>query len=149
LRWSGCAPARIQDEWLEQRQPGSRVQVIKIDAEGAEENALLACRRIIARDRPIIYCEISERALERFGSSVGRVQAFLRSFGYEFFRNTGARNSSNDEFVLASLDSLADGGGFFDVLAIHPDSPRHPKRTTDAPPRFIRRALDSLKALLT
>jgi FkbM family methyltransferase len=38
------------------RQP---VQLIKVDVEGAEYNALLGCRRLIARDHPVIVTEFS------------------------------------------------------------------------------------------
>ncbi len=56
--------------------------------------------------------------LARFGVTVAELDAFLRSFGYRFYRNTGERNSGHDRFEQTELATLAEGGNFFDLLAL-------------------------------
>ena len=54
-----------------------RVQFIKIDVEGMEEQVLAGAAKLIARDRPILYFEVLE--IERLESS----RAMLTKLGYE------------------------------------------------------------------
>lgn len=103
---------------------GRRVDVLKIDVEGMEFSVLRTAQDILSRDRPILYVEISENQLTRNETSPTEIEQLLRGFKYLFFRNVGDRNSAHDGFVLRRLDSLADGGPSFDLLAI-PDS--HPR----------------------
>ena len=95
-----------------------RVAAIKVDVEGMELSVLRSAERMIDRDRPILYVEMAAGQMARYGVALSDVEAFLRPYGYRFFRNIGERNSSNDAFVLTKLANLAEGGGFYDVLAI-------------------------------
>jgi FkbM family methyltransferase len=97
---------------------GRRVAVIKIDVEGMELSVLRSAQRMIELDRPVLYFEVVADQMARFGFTARDVEAFLRPFEYRLFRNIGERNSTNDAFTLAELQTLAEGGGFFDVLAI-------------------------------
>jgi hypothetical protein len=57
----------------------------------------------------------------------GRVTATcfnVSTHDYRLFRNVGERNANHDNFVVAELTSLQEGGEFFDVLAIHRDDHR-------------------------
>ena len=60
-------------------------------------------------------------------TSVDDIDRFLQAFGYHYFRNVGERNSDNDSFRIARIRSLAEGGDFFDLLAVHPRDPRYPR----------------------
>lgn len=42
------------------------------------------------------------------------------NLGTSFFRNVGERSSSNDQFTMVRLDNLAQGGSYFNLLAVHP-----------------------------
>ncbi len=103
---------------------GRRAAVVKIDVEGMELSVLRSARRVIERDRPILYFEVVVEQMARFGINRGDIEAFLRPYDDRFFRNVGERNSTNDEFPLAELQSHSEGGAFFDVLAVPRDSAR-------------------------
>jgi FkbM family methyltransferase len=90
---------------------------IKIDIEGLEVWALKNAK-VVQKENPIIYAEISEHQFARYKSTVQEIDDFLRTCGYKFFRNIGERNAGNDFFRPAELARLKDGGSFFDVLAI-------------------------------
>lgn len=98
-------------------------RVVKIDLEGFEVFALSGAQGLLAT-RPIIYAEVAEVLLQRCGSAVDQLDAMLASHGYRYFRNVGERNAAHDEFVVAELPTLAAGGEFFDVLAVHRDDAR-------------------------
>ena len=91
---------------------------IKIDVEGMEARILRSIAPILDRCRPKLYVEIAPDFLARHGDSVAGVDAFLRSFGYRFFRNTGQRNSANNRYVKTELATLEEGGVFYDLLAL-------------------------------
>jgi FkbM family methyltransferase len=117
------------DSWWAAQQGGAAgsVQIMKIDTEGMELKVLRSAQNVIARNLPIIYAEISYDQLARQGDRISDIEAFLKRFGYHLFVNEGERNSTNDSFRIRRLWKLAHGGSFFDVLAVHPDSPRHPR----------------------
>lgn len=107
------------DEWHSHHASGFPIHLIKIDVEGAEMEVIQSCSHLIGFYYPILYIEINETALERTNSSSLEIERILKGFGYEFFKNIGQRNSINDNFNLKKLDSLQQGGEFFDLLAIH------------------------------
>jgi len=109
------------DEWF--KNSGLReINFLKIDVEGAELDVLRSSEEIIKRFKPILYIEVCNDQLGRFSNSVKELEDFLINMGYCFFKNTGKRNSSNDNFRLESINTLAEGGYLFDVLAVHKSS---------------------------
>jgi FkbM family methyltransferase len=97
------------------------VAVIKIDVEGMELAVLRSAERTIARDRPILYVEISIAQMARYGVVLPEVAAFLAPYDYRCFRNVGDRNSTHDAFELVELGDLHEGGEFYDLLAVPAD----------------------------
>jgi FkbM family methyltransferase len=61
---------------------GSRVDVIKIDVEGAELLVLKGAGDTLDRFHPVVAVELSEVQLKNMGSSSAQVLEFLRSHGY-------------------------------------------------------------------
>lgn len=116
------------DVWHEENHKEVPIHFIKIDVEGAEVSVLRSGHRLIEKYLPILYVELNETALGRFGKGIDDVDQLLRSYGYHFFRNIGLRNSDNDLFEIQKLENLKEGGIFFDVLAIHSSSQKYPKQ---------------------
>lgn len=56
--------------------------LVKIDVEGYELNALRGMARTIAAHKPLIYCEINRGALEAQNTSPEELIAYITSFGY-------------------------------------------------------------------
>jgi hypothetical protein len=96
----------------------ARFDFLKVDIEGMEWFVLQALAPAITRHRPKLYIEVVAEQIARFGISVSDLDGFLRAFGYRFYRNTGERNSANDRYIKTELSSLAEGGAFFDLLAL-------------------------------
>jgi FkbM family methyltransferase len=96
----------------------TRAAVVKIDVEGMELSVLQSAEQTIARDRPVLYVEIADEQLARYGTTPDDIEIFLRRFDYRFFRNVGDRNSTHDRFEIRELAALRDGGAFYDVLAV-------------------------------
>ena len=106
------------DEWLAGRPDLDRIDVVKVDVEGAELHVLRACAHTLATHRPVVYLEVNSEALARFGVTPRDVGKHLADLGYRFFRNAGDRNSAHDRFRIVPLDAVEAGGEFYDVLAI-------------------------------
>ena len=118
------APVVSLDAWHEVGGANLKVHLLKVDVEGAELAVLNSARKLIVSSRPMLYIEINQAALARFNVKIGQIEEFLRTLGYELFRNIGERNSANDVFRMKRIDKLESEGRFFDVLAIHRECPR-------------------------
>ena len=115
------------DNWHDQQNRENQIQLIKIDVEGAELNVLNACQKLIQKYKPILYIEINRVALTRFNNTYMDMENILTRFGYHYFRNIGERNSNNDMFEISFLNTIEQGGDFFDLLAVHPTDVRYPR----------------------
>jgi FkbM family methyltransferase len=74
------------DDWAERTGP-ERVDLIKIDVEGAELGVIQGARRLLSRHRPALLIEINNRPRrpELFGYTIDDLLAELRELGYEQF----------------------------------------------------------------
>lgn len=61
-----------------------RVDVIKIDAEGAEELVLRGAKRVLTAMRPVVIFEVNPETSARFGLSPYGARDLLEGLGYEF-----------------------------------------------------------------
>jgi FkbM family methyltransferase len=83
-----------------------RLDLIKIDIEGAELLALQGAAETLRKHRPCIYLEVSPDYLARFGHSARELGEFLRGIGYELWRNDQVeRRLIGKELRLTRLDS--------------------------------------------
>jgi FkbM family methyltransferase len=72
------------DEFL-QTENLTRLDVMKIDVEGAEYKVLQGGEGIIRRFRPIILLELLDKALQHQGDSAAQVLKFLLSLDYKIY----------------------------------------------------------------
>ena len=78
----------------------SRVDVVKIDVEGAELLVLKGGIETFSRYRPVLLVELEDRLLNSMGTSSAEVIAFLDSCGYRI----GSRyDEANYEFLPCSM----------------------------------------------
>lgn len=101
--------------------PRHPLRLVKIDVEGMELAVLRSGAALFDAYRPLVYVEVVAAQLARYGTTVADVERFLIERGYALFRNVGERNSRSDDFRIARLARLADGGEFFDCLAVPAD----------------------------
>ncbi|MBS0205671.1 MAG: FkbM family methyltransferase [Planctomycetes bacterium] len=87
-----------------------RLRMIKVDLEGFELAALRGCRRLIAKHRPFIVCEVTEKFLAKYGDSAKKLVEFFRDLDYE------VRSLYGKNFELVDTDQLSDLTRQFDVL---------------------------------
>ena len=81
----------------------SRVDVVKIDVEGAEYLVLKGSQATLARYHPMVLMEILDHQLRQMGSSAAQVRDFLREQGYTERRSVG----DNVEFGFGALGQVA------------------------------------------
>lgn len=116
-------PMRGLDELHREVGQGRRAAVLKIDVEGMELSVLRTALDLLRRDKPILYIEISDGHLARFGQTPSELDTLLAELGYRFYRNVGDRNSDHDRFDIRRLQRVSDGGRFYDLLAVASDHP--------------------------
>ena len=63
-----------------------RIDLIKIDVEGAEHKALLGMNALLSRDQPHIVIELTDSFLRQFGHSSNDLTAWLEALGYHAYR---------------------------------------------------------------
>jgi FkbM family methyltransferase len=86
----------------------SRIDLMKLDVEGAELQVLAGGSETIRRHRPVLLVEVNGPCLRRFGRSESELIAGLRSFGYQLYR---ARAGG-----LVKFDGLAAGEDYTNVI---------------------------------
>lgn len=70
----------------------SRVDLMKVDVEGAELLVFRGAERLLSStEAPIIMFETDEALTARFGSSSTLIKKLLQQYGYDFYRYTGER----------------------------------------------------------
>jgi FkbM family methyltransferase len=90
----------------------SRVGLIKLDVEGAEELVLRGARKIIAHSCPTILFEANATAAMRLGLQAHGAQELLRNWGYRFFSLNGCSD-------LRELDKPPSVDIIDNVIAVH------------------------------
>jgi FkbM family methyltransferase len=74
----------------------SRVDVLKIDVEGAELQVLRGAKETLTRHRPVVMVELDDQLLGAMGTSSAEVRALLASYGYI---SDGTFDDANVRFV--------------------------------------------------
>jgi FkbM family methyltransferase len=58
--------------------------LIQLDIEGYEYNALLGARKTLSKCKPVVCIENCEKWLVRYNTNLNHIETFLYSFGYSF-----------------------------------------------------------------
>jgi len=106
----------IDLDTLMREQDVERLDVIKMDVEGAELEVLLGAKATLQRFKPILFFELFDGALRKQNTSAAEVLDFLKRHGYDFLTfddATGLPEIATDEERLSQ-----------NVIAIHRDAPR-------------------------
>ena len=74
----------------------SRVDVLKIDVEGAELEVLRGAKDTLTRHRPVLIIELEEELLATMGTSSSEVHDLLATYGY---RSDGVFDDANNRFI--------------------------------------------------
>lgn len=104
--------------------PGRRVDLVKVDVEGAEYNALLGCREIVAAWRPAIVSEFSPGLMPGIsGVSGPDYLRFLMGQGYALrvVQPDGSLSPAADEDAIMA-EHAARGTDHLDLLATATES---------------------------
>lgn len=101
-----------------------RVDVIKIDTEGAELAVLHGMTETIARFHPVITIELNDSLLSKFGTTREGVSQFLTSFGY-----SRQRIGPNDFLFVHNPSTACRVGG----APLQPGPPAHAPARPFAP----------------
>jgi FkbM family methyltransferase len=75
----------------------SRLDLLKIDTEGFEDQVLAGARELVEQHRPLIYIELSQE----YADSSARAVAWLEARGYKFDQEVDLANVRNGDNFLA------------------------------------------------
>ena len=81
-----------------------RLDLLKMDAEGAELSALMGMRQTLARCRPRIVMEVNRPTLALLGANADEVWSFLKGLSYEI--HAFEHWKEQDPIPVPSLDEL-------------------------------------------
>jgi FkbM family methyltransferase len=82
------------DDFLEETT--GRIHFVKCDVEGAELNVLQGAPQLLARDAPVIMCEMLRKWTQRFEYHPDDIISYLGGFGYACFAIAGSKLSRCD-----------------------------------------------------
>ncbi|MCH8063650.1 MAG: FkbM family methyltransferase [Chloroflexi bacterium] len=91
----------------------ARLDLVKVDIEGAEGRFIDGARKALERFRPVLMIELHEKNLLKFGSSPEIIVRQLTELGYAAYRPTRQG--------LARLHALPRGDCFFNAVCVQRD----------------------------
>jgi len=93
----------------------TRIDLIKIDIEGAEYLALKGAQKMLEKHRPTIIAELNPVALTAVsGQSVAGLVGFLADLGYQAFDFRGS--NFDDPIDVAAVEALVSQRQYYDLL---------------------------------
>jgi len=105
---------------LVRKEPATRVCLMKIDVQGAEERVLRGAQKTIQRDHPAIFVELDDEGLRKMGSSAERVVTLLMDTGYVIQRL--GKNSPVGQVPVAEALKICRNGRYADLLFVEASS---------------------------
>ena len=101
---------------LVKKESTTRVCLMKIDVQGAEERVLRGAQETIQRDHPAILVEMDDEALRQMESSAKRVVTLLMDLGYVMQRL--GRDSRMNQISMAEALKMCCNGRYTDLLFV-------------------------------
>ncbi|MEN9577408.1 MAG: hypothetical protein RJA70_417 [Pseudomonadota bacterium] len=92
---AACAPLR------------GHISFVKLDIEGAELGALRGGRTTLLRHRPIVFSEVVEAHLNRYGHTTQMLFSFFDELGYRPFSVSDGRLASTTTALASAFNDLA------------------------------------------
>ncbi len=84
-------PITMLDEYVRENNLES-VDLIKVDAEGGELDALKGATQVLRQLRPAVLCELADVRTRPWGYAARDIYSYLISFGYRWYRFTDLGN---------------------------------------------------------
>jgi FkbM family methyltransferase len=101
------------DHWMEENPQIQRLDVMKIDIEGAELDALKGGEKTIAKFRPLILMEIKQKTIKAAGLTSKYLLNYMNNMGYHYeliYRDSlytkGGQTLKISEDELSEIDDL-------------------------------------------
>jgi len=85
------AQVKILDDFVNDREV--RVDFIKCDVEGAELFVFLGAKKILSKNKPIVFCEMLRKWTKKFKYHPNQIIFLFKEFGYKCFYISNLNNS--------------------------------------------------------
>ncbi len=96
---------KLDSWWKENSQP--KIDLIKIDTEGAELKVLNGATELLKKESPVIYFELYEKNISAFGIKASEIISLLEGLNYEVKTLEGEiTNTANVESLMVKTDSF-------------------------------------------
>ena len=106
-------------DWYVEAAALPRIDVIKIDTEGAELSVLVGGGAALQTFKPVLYLEAAPELLAKFGATEGDVADFLRGLGYQLW---GDASNGKSPHLVPLADGMSESVSPRNWLAVHPES---------------------------
>ena len=63
----------------------NKLDILKLDIEGAERDALIGAKNTLNKFQPIVYCEMLRKHAARFGYHPNEIIEYMKNLGYDCF----------------------------------------------------------------
>ena len=99
---------------LVQDESATRICLVKIDVQGAEEQVLKGALKTIKRDHPALFVEMDDVAMQKMDSSAERVINLLIKYGYVIQRLR--KNAQTEQISPEQALEICQNGKYVDLL---------------------------------
>jgi FkbM family methyltransferase len=101
-----------------------RLDLLKIDVEGADLSVLAGAQKTLDVYKPSIYVEVNPGQMQQFDASSVNMFTFLKEMGYEIWRNEAPEDDRYWRLAPVSRETAEVNRKFENWLAVHPHSVR-------------------------
>jgi FkbM family methyltransferase len=125
-QWSGSKGEEVDvhliDDLIPPYAQNRRLSFVKIDVQSYELFVLNGMIKIISKDKPTIFIEISPVWMKKAGYDYRDIYSLLSGLGYQFIHREGTEVGEDGIPLVLDGEDIE-----WDLLALHPDRPVEPK----------------------